>query len=75
MPAVLPIQPYANTAGLNASTFGAHSIRAGCITTADELGADLAHFVDQSGHRDPRTVGWYIRCANACKDHSGSGFL
>jgi len=69
------IKGYARAAGLDASTFGAHSLRAGYITTAAERGADLARIMDQSGHRDPRTVVGYIRRANALKDHSGSGFL
>ena len=66
---------YVAAAGLDASTFGAHSLRSGYITTAAERGADLARIMDQSGHRDPRTVVGYIRRANAFKDHSGSGFL
>lgn len=37
--------------------------------------ADVARIMDQSGHRDPRTVVGYIRRANAFKGHSGSGFL
>lgn len=69
------IKRYCEAAGLDASTFGAHSLRAGYITTAAERGADLARIMDQSGHRDPRTVVGYIRRANAFKDHSGSGFL
>jgi site-specific recombinase XerD len=69
------IKAYAKAAGLDASAFGAHSLRAGYITTAAERGADLARIMDQSGHRDPRTVVGYIRRANAFKDHSGSGFL
>jgi site-specific recombinase XerD len=69
------LKHYAAAAGLDASTFGAHSLRAGYITTAAERGADLARIMDQSGHRDPRTVVGYIRRANAFKDHSGSGFL
>jgi integrase len=69
------VKRYADAAGLDASTFGAHSLRAGYITTAAERGADLARSMDQSGHRDPRTVVGYIRRANAFKDHSGSGFL
>jgi hypothetical protein len=36
---------------------------------------DLARIMDQSGHRDPRTIIGYVRRANAFKDHSGSGFL
>jgi hypothetical protein len=50
-------------------------LRAGYITTAAERGADLVRIMDQSGHRDTRTVVGYIRRANAFKDHSGSGFL
>ena len=69
------LQSYCAAAGLDASAFGAHSLRAGYITTAAERGADLARIMDQSGHRDPRTVVGYIRRANAFKGHSGSGFL
>ncbi|TNC06539.1 integrase [Methylobacterium terricola] len=69
------VKRYATTAGLDASTFGAHSLRAGYITTAAERGADMARIMDQSGHRDTRTVVGYIRRANAFKGHSGSGFL
>ena len=69
------LKAYCTAAGLDASTFGAHSLRAGYITTAAERGADLARIMDQSGHRDPRTVVGYIRRANAFKSHSGSGFL
>ncbi|MGU3536815.1 site-specific integrase [Methylobacterium sp. A54F] len=69
------LKHYATAAGLDASTFGAHSLRAGYVTTAAERGADLARIMDQSGHRDPRAVVGYIRRANAFKGHSGSGFL
>ncbi|WP_238293450.1 tyrosine-type recombinase/integrase [Methylobacterium longum] len=69
------LQGYCAAAGLDASTFGAHSLRAGYITTAAERGADLARIMDQSGHRDPRTVVGYIRRASLFKGHSGSGFL
>jgi len=69
------IKRYCTAAGLDASTFGAHSLRADYVTTADERGADLARIMDQSDHWDPRTVVGYIRRANAFKGHSGSGFL
>ncbi|TNC05167.1 integrase [Methylobacterium terricola] len=69
------VKRYATAVGLDASTFGAHSLRAGYITTAAERGADLARIIDQSGYRDTRTVVGYIRRANAFKGHSGSGFL
>lgn len=66
---------YAEATELDASIFEAHSLRAGDITTAAERGADLARIMDQSGHRDLRTVVGYIRRANAFKGHAGSGFL
>ena len=69
------IKAYCTAAGYDALLFGAHSLRAGYITTAAERGADLARIMDQSGHRDPRTVVGYIRRANAFKGHLGSGFL
>ncbi|MCJ2108244.1 site-specific integrase [Methylobacterium sp. E-041] len=69
------IKQYCTAAGLDASTFGAHSLRAGYITSAAERGADLARIMDQSGLRDPRTVGGYIGRANAFKGQSASGFL
>jgi site-specific recombinase XerD len=69
------VKRYTAAAGLDASTFGAHSLRAGFITSAAERGADLARIMDQSGHRDAQTVVSYIRRANAFKGHSGSGFL
>ncbi|GEP08102.1 hypothetical protein MOX02_61400 [Methylobacterium oxalidis] len=69
------VKKYATAAGLDASTFAEHSLRAGYITTAAERGADLARIMDQSGHRDPWMVLGYIRRANAFKDRSGSGFL
>jgi site-specific recombinase XerD len=69
------VKRYAEAAGLEAASFGAHSLRSGYITSAAERGADLGRIMDQSGHRNPRTVLGYIRRANAFHDHSGSGFL
>ena len=40
------IKVYAKAAGLDASTFGAHSLGAGYITTAAERGADLGRIMD-----------------------------
>lgn len=69
------LKRYVRAAGLDATAFGAHSLRAGFVTTAAERGVDLAKIMEVSGHRDPRTVVGYIRRANAFKDHAGSGFL
>ncbi len=69
------IKRHLEAAGLDPTLFGAHSLRAGFVTSAAERGADLARIMDVSGHRDPRTVVGYIRRANAFKDHAGGGFL
>ena len=69
------VKRHALAAGLDLVQFARHSLRAGYINSAAERGADLARILDQSGHRDPRTVLGYIRRANAFKDHSGSRFL
>jgi len=59
------IKKYTRAAGLDALPFGARSLRAGYITTAAERGADLVRIMDQSGHRDTRTIVGYIPRANA----------
>jgi len=69
------IKRYCTASGLDASAFGAHSLRAGFITTAAERGADLTRIMDTSGHRDPRTVIGYVRRASLFKKHAGDGFL
>ncbi|WP_407530059.1 hypothetical protein [Methylobacterium oryzisoli] len=69
------VKRYAAAAGLDAAAFGAHSLRAGYIITAAERGADLARILDQSRHRDIRTVVGCIRRANSFKWRSGERFL
>ncbi|MGY2052275.1 site-specific integrase [Methylobacterium sp. JK268] len=80
-PARLPTQSvaailtqYAAAAGLDTSSFGAHSLRAGFITTAAERRADMARIMEQSGHKDPRVVVGYIRRANLFKGSREQGF-
>lgn len=43
------VKRYAEAAGLDPTLFGAHSLRAGFITTAAERGADMARIMDVSG--------------------------
>lgn len=52
-----------------------YALRAGYITTAVERGAGRARIMDQSRHRDPRTVVGYTRWGSAFKGHSGTAFL
>jgi site-specific recombinase XerD len=69
------IKFYADRAGLDASAFSGHSLRAGFVTSAAERGADLNRIMDQTRHTDPRTVRKYIRRAERYRDHAGDGFL
>jgi len=69
------VKRYAAAAGLDSRWFAGHSLRAGFITSAAEAGADLNRIMDQSRHKDPRTVRLYIRRANRYKDHAGASFL
>ncbi|MEF2550918.1 site-specific integrase [Aurantimonas sp. A2-1-M11] len=71
----LVVKRYAAASGLAVTEFAGHSLRAGFVTSGAECGADLNRIMDQSRHRDPRTVRSYIRRANRYKDHAGAGFL
>lgn len=50
--------------GLDARDFGAHSMRAGMITTAVEAGADVFAIMQRSGHRSLQTIQLYVRPAS-----------
>lgn len=50
-----------HAAGLDASEFGAHSLRAGFVTQALRGGADYAEVMRQTGHTSPSMVGVYAR--------------
>lgn len=71
----LIVKRYAAVSGLDVKIFAGHSLRAGFVTSAAESGADINRIMDQSRHRDPRTVRLYIRRANRYKDHAGASFL
>lgn len=69
------IKRYAQAAGLDASRFSGHSLRAGFVTSALEHGADLFKVMDVTRHRRLETLKGYDRRARAFKDHAGAGFL
>ncbi len=66
---------YARRAGLDASQFSAHWLRAGFITSAAKTGAGLFKIMDVSRHRSVDTVRGYVRDAELFKDHAGAAFL
>src|SRR5215218_1783167 len=69
------VKRYAAKIGLQASDFGAHSLRAGFVTTAADRDVELTRIMDVTRHKDVRTVTGYVRRANLFKGHAGSSFL
>ena len=61
--------------GLDASTFGAHSLRAGLPTTAAGKGWGLPAIMRQTGHRSERATLTYIRPAELTVDNVTEGIL
>jgi hypothetical protein len=55
--------------------FGAHSLRAGFVTTAADRDVELTRIMDVTRHKDVRTVTGYVRRANLFKGHAGASFL
>ena len=51
----------AQRAGLDATKYGAHSLRAGFVTAAADAGADIFAIMEITGHRSVETVGKYVR--------------
>lgn len=59
------VQRAASDAGLDGSAFGAHSLRAGCVTAAVKAGAPLPAIMARTGHRSIATLSGYYRPATA----------
>lgn len=64
------IQRTASAAGLDATHFSGHSLRAGLITTAAAAGISEGDIMAQSGHRSSRVMRGYIRRANLFKGNA-----
>jgi site-specific recombinase XerD len=69
------VQDAATRLGLDATTFGAHSLRAGFITSAAKRGANLFKICDTSGHKSLEMLRTYVRDAELFVDHAGDGLL
>jgi site-specific recombinase XerD len=69
------LKAYLNMAGIDPGRYGAHSLRAGFITSAAEAGVSLDRIMDHSRHVEPRHVRGYVRRANLFRDHPGDAFL
>jgi integrase len=69
------VKAYADRIGLNATDFGAHSLRAGFLTSAARRGASVFKMRDVSRHKSMDVLQAYVRDADLFKDHAGIGLL
>ena len=69
------VQDAAARLGIDPATFGAHSLRAGFITSAAKRGANLFKICDTSGHKSLEMLRTYVRDAELFVNHAGTGLL
>jgi integrase len=69
------VQRAAATAGLDASRFAGHSLRAGFATTAARKGRGLDAIMRQTGHRSERVARGYVRHGSLFTANAASGLL
>jgi integrase len=68
----LAVKRAAESAGLDASTFSGHSLRAGLATSAAAAGASERSIMDQTGHRSVQMVRRYIRDGSLFRDNAAA---
>jgi len=69
------VKRYAKLAGLDASAFAGHSLRAGFLTSAAESGAGVLKMVEVSRHKSIDMLRTYVRRADLFREHAGAAFL
>jgi site-specific recombinase XerD len=69
------VKAYAERLGLKANDFGAHSLRAGFLTSAARRGASVFKMRDVSRHKSMDVLQAYVRDADLFRDHAGAGLL
>ncbi len=69
------VQRTAAAVGLEAATFGGHSLRAGLATAAAKAGKSERAIMAQTGHRSVTMVRRYIREASVFNDNAAAGLL
>jgi site-specific recombinase XerD len=65
------VKKLAERAGLDATKYAGHSLRAGHATTAAIAGASERSIMNQTGHRSVQMVRRYIRDGNLFRENSG----
>ncbi len=71
----LVVKRYATAAGLDATRFAGHSLRAGLATSAAKAGKSERAIMAQTGHRSSAMVRRYIRDAELFSDNAAAGLL
>ena len=69
------VKDHAAKLGLDPKQYGAHSMRAGFLTSAAAKGANLFKMMDVSRHKSVDTLRDYVRSADAFRDHAGANLL
>jgi transposase-like protein len=69
------VEVYAARLGLKPADFGAHSLRAGFLTSAARRGASVFKMRDVSRHKSMDVLQAYVRDADLFRDHAGAGLL
>jgi site-specific recombinase XerD len=69
------VKHHVGAAGLDASLFSGHSLRAGFVTSALAAGADVLKVMHVTRHTAVTTLQKYDRRARAFDDHAGRKFL
>jgi integrase len=66
------VKKLADRAGLDASKYAGHSLRAGHATSAAMAGASERSIMNQTGHRSVQMVRRYIREGTLFRENSGA---
>jgi integrase len=69
------VKSAARRAGLDASRYAGHSLRAGCATAAAEHGRDALAIMARTGHRSAAMVERYVRRGSVLRDDVLEGVL
>jgi site-specific recombinase XerD len=69
------VKAYAGHVGLDGAAYGAHSLRAGFLTSAARKGASVFKMRDVSRHKSMDVLQSYVRDADLFRDHAGAGLL
>ncbi len=64
-----------NRPGVGPTVFGAHSLRAGFLTSAARRGASVFKMRDASRHKSMDVLQAYVRDADLFRDHAGAALL